>query len=361
LDTLLHRSRIKVNLAFMRILFTKGVFLAAVGLAFRLSLGIVGGQNKEWSIGLVLVQEQSGTVYVQSVLPGTPASNQGEIRPGDVLIAVSPSGNNSDFRLIQGLSLQEISGLIMGAAETDVALQLRRAGKLLVVILPRGSGTLPSAEIGRHPIESITPPISSITVEGIEPISGKGPSEVRYPAFSAWERITNGMSAETVVRLLGKPLKTLYLNSETTAWIYGWIEFQSPLFPAPFTFEVHLKDDIVRNKLAPFDQVLKEEGSPSVPKLLLPANNHHFTHFPRFLDIRWLPSSGFYPIEYVVQVEAFSASRWITREIRTDIPYVCLDFYGETRGRWRVLATNEFGASHWSEFRYFEFTTGTKP
>ena len=155
----------------------------------------------------------------------------------------------------------------------------------------------------------------------------------------------------------------------------------------------------------PWQGKFSPDGRPTIPELVEPAAGRTLAHFPRFLDFRWHPSSGVYPVAYEVCVQVldinqhesehfedyvrktldFDREKWkaegmpttkmdemavsFARELRerqgvqltfqfcTHDIYLPLTWVGANTGRWRVRATNKKGASEWTAWRYFNFST----
>jgi hypothetical protein len=97
---------------------------------------------------------------------------------------------------------------------------------------------------------------------------------------------------------------------------------------------------------------------------LLPVQHASFKHSPRFVDMRWEPSSGEYPMEYEIEVSngqydiGYDAnarfSYYVSAVHHSRLPHLSIAFEGSD-GRWRVRAKNRLGESDWSAERYFEF------
>lgn len=208
------------------------------------------------------------------------------------------------------------------------------------------------------------------------------------PEYDRWRRVKPGMTEDEVIALLGEPLErnepyamgvddpaqeqTPAARSVTKQYSpcnYGVIRYDSPSMPGAFEFMIGFVDGRVHDKRDPFNGRFSADGKPTTPELSLPANATRFDHYPRFLDLRWLPSSGVYPVEYEIEiamgyesvngvtgdVEQFSYDSWGT--LRSPIPYVAEEFIGGGQpGRWRVRAKNRLGVSDWSDYWYFVFS-----
>jgi hypothetical protein len=148
------------------------------------------------------------------------------------------------------------------------------------------------------------------------------------------------------------------------------IDFKSPLVPQPDEFRIDIGNGKVHAKHDPFGAPLSTNGRPAVPRLIYPASDASYDHYPRYLDLRWYPSSGRYPMHYIVEKqwgnilprerngavvpervwEPHSISRY-----RVDIPYLLVHHTGANPGRWRVKSVNALGEGDWSEHREFAF------
>lgn len=218
------------------------------------------------------------------------------------------------------------------------------------------------------------------------------------PDYDRWQRVAPGMTEKQVIALLGEPLERQSWESYIASviaegytreqanksvefqksfarnlfpWTYGRIQYDSPTMPAGYEFVLAFFEGRVEEIYDPFDGNLSLDGRPTTPELILPAENALFDHYPRFLDLRWTPSSGVYPMEYEIEIgsgdptteiEVMSElspltevlSYEVDETLRSRMPYVAASFSGGT-GRWRVRAKNRLGVSRWSNYRHFEF------
>jgi hypothetical protein len=100
---------------------------------------------------------------------------------------------------------------------------------------------------------------------------------------------------------------------------------------------------------------------PTVPVLLSPINGSIFNHFPRTINFRWEPSRGERPITYTLKVQYDTSKSpgsfqgYIPPVTLSNIEY-SLDFQVSGDGRWCVMAKNDFGASDYCDWWYFQFT-----
>lgn len=100
---------------------------------------------------------------------------------------------------------------------------------------------------------------------------------------------------------------------------------------------------------------------PTVPVLMSPVDGAVFSNFPRTVKFKWQASQGETPMTYILKIQ------YDTRETPgsfegsyspitlTNIEY-SLDFIGKGTGRWCVMAKNDYGASEYCNWWYFQFT-----
>jgi hypothetical protein len=189
-----------------------------------------------------------------------------------------------------------------------------------------------------------------------------------YPDLQKWRLLKRGMSKQEVVALVGKPIlivgeEEAWLMPEIASvrWDYGVMRFHSDAFPHVLSFEIYMKKGRVEDIGDPFNHDIPEKGWPTVPSLLLPADKSVFSHYPRFLDLRWRPSVGTPPVTYEIEVE-FQYYRgnqfkfFPSKKLTSSVPYFAAMFGGKQVGRWRVRALSKDGISEWSDYRTFKFT-----
>jgi hypothetical protein len=207
--------------------------------------------------------------------------------------------------------------------------------------------------------------------------------EFVQPDYAKWRQVEVGMPRDEVLKLLGEPLyrqdedpelsnfptkEERHFNAFSYHWTYGRLDFADPRVPDMFEFSIafRLSTQQVRHIYDPFNARLSDDGLPTVPRLVLPADGSRWSHFPRFLDLRWEPSAGVYPIRYEIEWAfaqylgegAAAKPGYLPMESQfSDVPHHVLAFVGSQPGRWRVRAENKLGRSAWSEYRGFEFTT----
>jgi hypothetical protein len=190
------------------------------------------------------------------------------------------------------------------------------------------------------------------------------------PDYAKWEQIRNGMAEAEVRKILGEPLHDSgtpeeFRNDPTyvKTLTYGTIRYPSPALPGSFTFEISIKQGNVSEKYDPFNGELSKNGRPTTPIQTTPKDRTTLD-LTRFVDLRWRPSSGEYPIVYVVQVETGQHAKidgkgtlvYVSKEQHTTYsPYLALRSGGTNASRWRVMAANKKGQSAWTEWRYFRF------
>jgi hypothetical protein len=116
------------------------------------------------------------------------------------------------------------------------------------------------------------------------------------------------------------------------------------------------------NEANPYISVDAEDPRlPTVPVLLAPVDGAVFSNYPRTVKLKWQASKGEIPITYILKIQydtretpgSFEGS--YSPVTLTNIEY-SLDFVGKGRGRWCVMSKNDFGASEYSGWRYFQFT-----
>lgn len=102
-----------------------------------------------------------------------------------------------------------------------------------------------------------------------------------------------------------------------------------------------------------------------VPRQISPANNSHFTHFPRKLTVRWqaVKGAGSYDVEIDCmhcrksgQWDSQNGQAWKTVSNVKGTAYSFV-FVGDNPGRWRVRAVRGARKSNWSTWWYFDFKT----
>ncbi len=205
------------------------------------------------------------------------------------------------------------------------------------------------------------------------------PPYVVQPDYNKWQMIKVGMTEEEVSKILGEPihktdkeaaypLNKIYSSSNTVyIWNYGEITFKSYPCASSFYFNIYFYKGKIKMIIEPFNGEFSKDGTPTAPQIILPENNKVFHYYPRFVDLRWLPSSGDYPLEYEIEIQYSANPRripWQTEKkvITKDIYFSYLQL-GKGYGRWRIRAANSYTNkykkdrySEWSEYRYFSFS-----
>jgi hypothetical protein len=234
---------------------------------------------------------------------------------------------------------------------------------------------------------------------------------VVQPDVARWLKLKVGMTEAEVAGLLGQPYRKDPRPPDDTepnvrhlyAWQYGEIAFESFTTKGTYAYEAVFHQGRVCEIRDPWNGKFSPDGRPTVPQLVAPGAGQSLDHYPRFMDFRWHPSSGLYPVEYEVAIQvlmvdqheaehfedyirktvdysrdawraqgmsakemdeqAASFARHLRKEqgvfeaslFRTHDLYLPFTWVGASTGRWRVRATNEQGTSEWTAWRYFRF------
>lgn len=188
------------------------------------------------------------------------------------------------------------------------------------------------------------------------------------PDYEKWQEVKVGMRRDEVTELLGQPREDEYLPSNSPYLNYGYIQLPFVPHPRSYCFSIGLDEqDTVFSIEDPFNGRFSKDGLPTTPELIMPNHSAVFSHYPRLVDIRWIPVSGIYPVTYCVELGWFPYPElnnappelnWIDETIESDLvgPYLVTDYCGASPGRIRVKAKNELGESDWSEYHTFRFT-----
>ena len=187
------------------------------------------------------------------------------------------------------------------------------------------------------------------------------PSQPFQPDYAAWQRIRKGDSASQVIQLLGKPkirLPHKITGADSTPsqiWIYGCVTPNTTSTPFMF-FRLDFKEGHVSKIVTPFGNApLSKDGKPSIPQVITPRNGFK-TPYPGIVDFRWFPSSGKYPMRYVLQIDTPTYNgKWNTRIFGDRSSPITLPYFmrsGLNEFRWRLKAVNELGESSWTSFLY---------
>jgi hypothetical protein len=184
------------------------------------------------------------------------------------------------------------------------------------------------------------------------------------PNYRKWEAVKVGMSRSEVTAVLGDELtgreQQPHQLRDVNYARYGFISYPAlphkwaMLFVLGFNQEgrVWLKQD-------PFGgSPLSRTGKPSKPQIIAPQSASTFAHYPRLLDLRWIPSSGVYPLVYELEEgwgnPGSDRFRAAIDPRQHGQPFAMLSFAGAQPGRVRVRGRNAKGVGPWSD--YVEFT-----
>ena len=153
---------------------------------------------------------------------------------------------------------------------------------------------------------------------GLALFSQELPMHTFQPDYHKWKKVKIGDSAQTVIKLLGNPRIKLPKNNSIKnrskqIYIYGCVVPKTLATP-PMFFSIHLEGGMVCRIDTPFGGIpLSEDGKPTTPLLISPANGYT-AQYPGVIDFRWFPSSGKYPVRYLLQVDTpIFNGKWNTR------------------------------------------------
>lgn len=231
------------------------------------------------------------------------------------------------------------------------------------------------------------------------------------PDLGKWRLLKTGMTEEEVTGLLGKPYRKEHRPPPDTnsnvinlyGWDYGEITFNSFTTKGSYLFSVVFHEGRVHEVRDPWEGRFSADGLPTQPEMLLPEPGQRLDYYPRFIDFRWHPASGVYPMEYEVVIQSLSVDEdeathfedYIRKTVesnreawhaqgqsakemeesaksfaqhlrqeqgvmetfcsRTHDIYLPYTWVGANTGRWRVRAMNAQGAGKWTPWRYFVF------
>lgn len=261
---------------------------------------------------------------------------------------------------------------------------------------------------------STTTPKSALRRETTTVIHGRRPLAV-LPEAAKWRALRTGMTEAEVMALLGQPRWRDARPAATTepgviqyyAWNYGGLTFQTFNSNGADEYLVYFHEGRVAQIIDPWNGKISLDGRPTVPELLLPEAGQKLNHYPRFMDFRWQPASGKYPMEYEVVIQMLSCDQnaaehlddyvgeqvdalrqsarkeglsqeeteasaaslrsalmhdpqldprvLSTSHILTHDVYLPFNWGGMNTGRWRIRAINDLGKSDWTPWRYFQF------
>ena len=182
-------------------------------------------------------------------------------------------------------------------------------------------------------------------------LAGCAHHTVQQPDYATWQSVTNGMPCSRVVELLGPPL-SVDDGGLIQFWHYGTIVPKSSVIPEDLGFSFSAIGGEAWHKEDPFGGRFSTNGLPTCPVLLFPNEGSVLSHDPPYVDFRWLPSAGEYPMEYEVKVTPGVNGRTSVPHYATDLPI----FWAKTQTvHWAVRAVNGLGKSEWSEESSFTF------
>lgn len=187
------------------------------------------------------------------------------------------------------------------------------------------------------------------------------------PDYAAWQSLKKGMDENDIAKIVGQPTtKTEGFDRHTDVmytWEFGYVAPKSLAFPRPLTFKIWFLHGKATQLEDPFWGDFSKDGKPTMPKPCWPEAPPAYTHYPRWMDCRWTPSSGVYPMHYEVEISncnggdpAVAANWRVDKVAKSDIPYVSVDFVAGVPGKWRVRAMNEKGTTDWSDYCQFSFS-----
>ncbi len=150
------------------------------------------------------------------------------------------------------------------------------------------------------------------------------------------------------------------------SWRYGWLSFSHPAFPKPIYFSVLIQKNRVLDLSDPFRQRFSSDGKPTVPELVVPANQTEFDVHPHDSSTcgghrvqEFIRSSTRLRLKEIQPEQSKERRKWAMeyrqkQNLKASAPYAAASFPSNP-GRWRVRASNSLGTSEWSEYRYFSF------
>jgi hypothetical protein len=173
---------------------------------------------------------------------------------------------------------------------------------------------------------------------------------VTQPDYRSWRKVARGMTEAEVFRILGPPQKKDIRQFGWYIWYYGTVVPNSQVIPEGYEFRIWFSAGRVGSKKDPFGGHFSRDGLPTPPEPIFPQDQATFSHYPAFIDLRWSPSSGKYPIQYEIDLSYASTMATAAEPyLSTRIPS------GVKTARWRVRGVNARGKSDWSEWRRFEW------
>jgi len=268
-------------------------------------------------------------------------------------VSILQNGKDTNEIWMKGRSLSEIESLFADS-KSPILLRLTTPGtdsqlSQRVATLRRSQASEDSEWIHGKLI-SVTPFVETYEFLGSDTnVIGISPAVV-----SKWKRVAIGDSIDSVKSQLGEGVRQFSDGTFQTI-IFGRVPFDST---SPIKFlelRMHFEKGVLVSKEDPFNGELSSDGIPSTPTLLTPADGAQFNYIPRIHDLRWLPSSGSYPIEYQVEISFDLGNQGATYVAKTMDCKLTIEVPGMNRARWRVRGANATGVGDWSAQRYFEF------
>ena len=185
-------------------------------------------------------------------------------------------------------------------------------------------------------------------------------STMTLPDHDGWNKIQTGMTLTQVNDLVGLPIKESKNDGagDVVAWkLYGEVLYHSSNMPGGYSFMVFFKNGLVTTKSKPYGEYSRKLTKPQIVNL----SNQSYTHYPRFLDVRWMPVLTGGKVSYEIEIQYRSSDgqgEWASfgkNKIETD-PYVNFNFIGLGNGRYRVRAFDESSIGPWSDYKNFSFS-----
>jgi hypothetical protein len=182
----------------------------------------------------------------------------------------------------------------------------------------------------------------------------EAPPVIEQPDYLVWQSITNGTPCSRAIKLLGEPDRSY---GGGVLLHFGTVVPKSDVMPEHICFSLndfsgeawHLED--------PFDGRFSTNGLPTTPELVFPYEATVLSHDPPYIDFRWKPSSGQYPMHYEIKVTPGVNGRTAVPHYATK---AVVNVTGTQTIHWCVRAINALGAGDWSEESSFTFINKKK-
>jgi hypothetical protein len=164
------------------------------------------------------------------------------------------------------------------------------------------------------------------------------------------------MTESEVRQIVGEPMR---VRDSSTNGIhtsdFGLILKKNESIPVDLTFSIRFSTNRVVGIEDPFGGIFSTNGLPPKPVPIIPRDGAQFDHNPRILDLRWYAASGWYPMQYELEVgaDAENVGQPQTYSVGQPCAMVCVSAAG--KGKWRVRAKNDLGVGPWSDYYYFDF------